>query len=461
MKSVGCCNRKIFALGTGLVFLGILMPAFITVENVKLYETLSKAIYQDQEIYLLLGALKLISMNTIRAYPHYLGVFFIVESFDSMQTRRKIAVTIATVCLVIPLVYVLIHHIYHIRYDFGIPAITMILMVIVLGKIDFRFIRLTRKTLVVALLIASVQFLDMMPLLWELPFGRGESSMDIKLVSQFLSADPFLQGMTTLFFALFLFMAVLLLMLIVDENNIRYMSEQKEINERMLVETRMRELENRTYMELRYLVHDLKSPLASLQTLIGVVELECGDNQRQTEFIRRAEKSADQMSRMISEILYKEKQSVVTTQEILASTMSQISVADYAEQIYVENQEKEVKIHVNQIRFSRVLVNVLENAAHALPRCGGKIMIKTKCIQRDKRQFVCFTIQDNGRGISKEQLEQIWEIGYSSRNSHGLGLGFVKQVVAQSDGEVQINSEEGVGTTVKILLPVYEGENDE
>ncbi len=70
-------------------------------------------------------------------------------------------------------------------------------------------------------------------------------------------------------FALFLFMSVLLLLLVVDENNIRRISEQKELNEHMLMETRMRILENRTYMELRHLVHDLKSPLTSMQALVG------------------------------------------------------------------------------------------------------------------------------------------------------------------------------------------------
>ena len=46
--------------------------------------------------------------------------------------------------------------------------------------------------------------------------------------------------MATIFFALFLFMSVLLLLLVVDENNIRRISEQKELNEHMLMETRMR-----------------------------------------------------------------------------------------------------------------------------------------------------------------------------------------------------------------------------
>ena len=57
-----------------------------------------------------------------------------------------------------------------------------------------------KKGLMVAFFITALQFLDMMPLLWNFPFGRGESSYDIKLVSKFLQADSFLQAMATIFF---------------------------------------------------------------------------------------------------------------------------------------------------------------------------------------------------------------------------------------------------------------------
>ena len=188
-----------------------------------------------------------------------------------------------------------------------------------LAKIDFSFVGLMKKGLMVAFFITALQFLDMMPLLWNFPFGRGESSYDIKLVSKFLQADSFLQAMATIFFALFLFMSVLLLLLVVDENNIRRISEQKELNEHMLMETRMRILENRTYMELRHLVHDLKSPLTSMQALVGVVKLSAGRRGDQTEgeYLERIETMIDRMSSMISEILHEEQRSVVTTQELL------------------------------------------------------------------------------------------------------------------------------------------------
>ena len=390
-------DRDLRCIGWGLVLLGVLMPALVTVENTGIYRTLMNGIYQGQEIYVLLAALKLVVLNAVRAYPHYMGVFFLVETFRGMELRRRLLASIAAVGILIPGVYLLINRIYGIRYDFGIPALSMIAMIWVLAKIDFSFVGLMKKGLMVAFFITALQFLDMMPLLWNFPFGRGESSYDIKLVSKFLQADSFLQAMATIFFALFLFMSVLLLLLVVDENNIRRISEQKELNEHMLMETRM--------------------------------------------------------SSMISEILHEEQRSVVTTQELLDAVMAQISSAEYADLVHTENRAPEAKIRINKIRFSRVLINLVENAAYAVRRPDGMIWIR---VEETEGAEIRFQVEDNGTGIPRELLGEIWEKGFSIRSSSGLGLNFVQQVVEQCGGSVELESVEREGTVVTVSLPPCE-----
>lgn len=78
-------DRDLRCIGWGLVLLGVLMPALVTVENTGIYRTLMNGIYQGQEIYVLLAALKLVVLNAVRAYPHYMGVFFLVETFRGME----------------------------------------------------------------------------------------------------------------------------------------------------------------------------------------------------------------------------------------------------------------------------------------------------------------------------------------------------------------------------------------
>ena len=248
---------------------------------------------------------------------------------------------------------------------------------------------------------------------------------------------------------------VLLLLLVVDENNIRRISEQKELNEHMLMETRMRILENRTYMELRHLVHDLKSPLTSMQALVGVVKLSAGRRGDQTEgeYLERIETMIDRMSSMISEILHEEQRSVVTTQELLDAVMAQISSAEYADLVHTENRAPEAKIRINKIRFSRVLINLVENAAYAVRRPDGKIWIR---VEETEGAEIRFQVEDNGTGIPRELLGEIWEKGFSIRSSSGLGLNFVQQVVEQCGGSVELESVEREGTVVTVSLPPCE-----
>ena len=205
----------------------------------------------------------------------------------------------------------------------------------------------------------------------------------------------------------------------------------------------MRILENRTYMELRHLVHDLKSPLTSMQALVGVVKLSAGRRGDQTEgeYLERIETMIDRMSSMISEILHEEQRSVVTTQELLDAVMAQISSAEYADLVHTENRAPEAKIRINKIRFSRVLINLVENAAYAVRRPDGKIWIR---------------VEENGTGIPRELLGEIWEKGFSIRSSSGLGLNFVQQVVEQCGGSVELESVEREGTVVTVSLPPCE-----
>ena len=106
----------------------------------------------------------------------------------------------------------------------------------------------------------------------------------------------------------------------------------------------------------------------------------------------------DRMSSMISEILHEEQRSVVTTQELLDAVMAQISSAEYADLVHTENRAPEAKIRINKIRFSRVLINLVENAAYAVRRPDGKIWIR---VEETEGAEIRFQVEDNGTGIPK------------------------------------------------------------
>lgn len=450
------------AVGVALLTLGILAPAFLNVNNFKVYDSLGQALMHGEKIYVLLAALQLVCLNTVRAIPHYLGAFFLAEAINETRARHWSPLSMMVIFITIPGVYFVIEKLYGIHYDLGIPAVSMIATTLIFSKIRFDFVNLAKKVLMMSMMIVAIQFLDIMPVLGELPIGRGESSLDIKLASKVLGADTFLQGMALVCCVVFLAVAILLLVLIHDENNIKRISEQKEQSERALMENQLRVLENRTYMELNHLVHDLKSPLTSMQTLVGVVKLSC-ESERETQnvhYLELIESGIERMSSMISEILYEDRMTETTTQRIVKGVLAQASAAEYAELIRAENKIPQARVAVNVIRFTRTLINLLENSFYALDEEKGIIWLEVSPAQLDGEDAVCFEVRDNGSGIEEKLLDQVLVNGFSTRNSSGLGLSFARTVVEQSGGRMDIQSVAGQGTQVKVYIPAYVQEEE-
>lgn len=449
-------NKKKFFGGCLLVLLGICMPYFLTINTLMIPEQTLAAIVNQDKMELCMAAVKLAALNAVRAFPHSIGAYIIAESIE-VDSNYKIIKWLksAIVCIIIPPVYTLISRIHHIRYDFGVPAFALIILLIILSKRDYNYVSLWKKVTLVMVFATALQFLDIMPAMSRFPIGRGEMSKDVKVVAEFLEMEHSLDIMSMIFFFGLMFMALLLFLLIRDEDNLRAMNDLKEQNEQMLMETKLRVLENRTYLEMRHLVHDLKSPLTSAQALVGVVRMSCeGDkHKKESDYLARVEASIEKMSRMISEILYEDQQNSISTDEILDSVLSQISVSEYSRFVHADNQAVNKYLSANKIRFSRALVNLLENSFYALPQEAGRIDFVVNVVESDGEEKIRFSIKDNGKGIDEKALELIWESGFSTRSSHGLGLSFVKKVVADSGGIIQVHSAIGTGTEIELLMP--------
>ena len=120
---------------------------------------------------------------------------------------------------------------------------------------------------------------------------------------------------------------------------------------------------------MQYLVHDLKSPLASAQTLVGVIKMECEAEGRtqDVEYLSRTEGAVEQMNRMISEILYEEQATPETVERLVDRALAQLSVESYAACVHTELKTPEAMVRVNRVLFPRALVNLVQNSAKAIP----------------------------------------------------------------------------------------------
>ena len=144
------------------------------------------------------------------------------------------------------------------------------------------------------------------------------------------------------------------------------------------------------------------------------------------------------------------------------------AISDYIECIYVsyirrENKKLNInldsqskKIYVDVDRIKQVLINLLDNA-FKFTEAEGTISISFSTVEGSLK----IIIQDNGCGISEEDLPRVKEKFYKGKNAkskNGIGLSICDEIVKLHDGEIFIESEEGKGTLVTVILPVIKEE---
>jgi len=121
-------------------------------------------------------------------------------------------------------------------------------------------------------------------------------------------------------------------------------------------------------------------------------------------------------------------------------------------------------IYADSTAIGEIITNLITNAIQAMPD-GGFIEIKTAFTTVTKEdckdhanaypgRFVVLSIIDNGPGIPKEMLPRIFDFGFSTKNSHGLGLAMVYGLVEMHKGWIHVESEMERGTRFIIFLPV-------
>ena len=115
-----------------------------------------------------------------------------------------------------------------------------------------------------------------------------------------------------------------------------------------------------------------------------------------------------------------------------------------------KSDEKLPVIKMDSFQIVTALSNIMENAFESMPH-GGKLMLDVK----QERDNILIRILDTGWGISEEHLDSVYDPFFTSKTS-GVGLGstIINQIVMNHGGQIDIQSQEGIGTTVTLLLPV-------
>jgi two-component system, cell cycle sensor histidine kinase and response regulator CckA len=135
-------------------------------------------------------------------------------------------------------------------------------------------------------------------------------------------------------------------------------------------------------------------------------------------------------------------------------------------EIHLEIQTENDVVLADPSDMHQVIMNLGVNAKHAMSAKGGQLEYRLDSVQFDAAEaaklslapgpFVHLQTRDTGHGMSREVLERVFEPFFTTKpvgRGTGLGLTFVQKIIARCHGRIDVESEEGKGTTFHLYLP--------
>ena len=209
--------------------------------------------------------------------------------------------------------------------------------------------------------------------------------------------------------------------------------------------------------------HEMKTPIAIIKNYAEMLQMEHISEAQRKEYAKSIENAAIRLSDLIGNIL---KLNKLENQRIIPD----IEVYDVCRQLCecilrLEDvwDEKEIELEteiedVAMIRADTSLMelvwnNLLSNAVK-FTEPGGQVTVS----QTLDEKHIRISVSDTGCGMSRESMERIFDKFYQGDTSHskegnGLGLALVRRVLELMDGDIQVVSEEGKGSTFTVVLP--------
>ncbi len=251
-----------------------------------------------------------------------------------------------------------------------------------------------------------------------------------------------------------------------------------DVTDTVRVENALREknaaLEAAEQLKLDFLAnvsYQLRTPLNAIMGFNDILDQEYFGplNARQKEYTRDMHKASKRLLELVNDILdlatleagyltlQREDMSVYNLMQSVTELVS-----DWARKAHIEVHLKCPKnigkITADEKRLKQAIINVVRNSINFTPE-GGEINLAAK----KHKDGIEITIEDTGVGIPKEDKKRIFDPferaqsgaqeAKLSRSGAGLGLSLVKNIVALHGGNVDLESEEGKGTTVTLFIP--------
>nr|WP_285876932.1 ATP-binding protein [Fictibacillus phosphorivorans] len=203
------------------------------------------------------------------------------------------------------------------------------------------------------------------------------------------------------------------------------------------------------------LAHEIRNPLTTIKGMVQVLQETSEDKRALYSNIILTE--IDRINYIVSEFMVLAKPHAIyftecSLTEILKKVIYLLEAEANLKSVVIQHEfnEEDITLHGEKNQLTQVFVNLFKNAMEALPN-GGIIRVSTSLIQDQ----VKISIEDNGVGMTEEQVKKIGEPFYTTKaTGTGLGLMVSYKIIQNHNGNISVKSEVGKGTTFDICLPL-------
>ncbi|WP_035324309.1 ATP-binding protein [Peribacillus kribbensis] len=230
----------------------------------------------------------------------------------------------------------------------------------------------------------------------------------------------------------------------------RDVTERKEQTDRLLQKSEKLALLGQMAAGI---AHEIRNPLTSIK---GFIQLFKADNLKE-EYVDIVLSELERINSIVGEFLVLAKPSAAVFKEqdirsLIKDVVTLINTQSILNnvQIFVEFDSGLPMVSCEEKQLKQVFLNLLKNSIEAMPN-GGRIDVSVK--QSDPGK-ISIKVKDQGVGIPKERIPSLGEPFYTTKEKGtGLGLMTCFKIIESHHGELRIDSQMNIGTTIEVILP--------
>ena len=245
---------------------------------------------------------------------------------------------------------------------------------------------------------------------------------------------------------------------------IRVYGTMLDVTELMEKEEKLKEVNEELELFIYKSSHDLKGPIATLLGLVSLAKISFTD-ETILQYVNKIDIITHKLKTTISQLLeimhlrrVKPLPVVIDIEETIKEVLGSLKYMEEYEQVRVTitNKQKE-SIKADKGLVVTILSNLLENSIRYKKDNGKNSEINITISTENESKNTLIEIEDNGIGILEKEKGKIFNMFYrASEKSHGAGLGLylVKNAIEKANGTIDFTSQQGIGSTFKVTLPL-------